>query len=340
MDGMDFEIVAMAEADWEAVREIYQAGIHSGLATFETAVPSWEKWNASHLTHSRLVARSEGRIIGWAALTPVSSRCVYEGVAEVSVYVSPNTQGKGVGTALLAALILSAEQENIWTLQASMFPENRASVAIHQANDFRLVGRREKIAILDGVWRDTLFMERRSQVIGIEDKAAPKPDHEVNVVILMGVTGAGKKRIGESLAQELGWVFYDGYDFHPQANIEKIMAGVPLSDEDRQPWLAALHHLIADHIRQGKRAVISCSALKQSYRDKLLEGNVGVRLVYLKASQSQILPRLSERFGQKRKPDLMANQFETLEEPEGVLTIDVSESPESIVNLIKNEFGL
>ena len=163
---MDYAIEPMKASDWEVVQAIYREGIESGQATFETAVPAWEVWDGSHLPHSRLVARAADGVIGWAALTPVSSRCVYEGVAEVSVYIAAAARGRGVGKALLGALVAAAEQAGIWTLQSSMFPENKASVAIHQTNGFRIVGRRERIAQQHGVWRDTLIMERRSAVVG------------------------------------------------------------------------------------------------------------------------------------------------------------------------------
>ncbi|MCP4424529.1 MAG: N-acetyltransferase, partial [Chloroflexi bacterium] len=122
---------------------------------------------ASHTSHSRLIAKLDGKTIGWAALTPVSSRCVYAGVAEVSVYIAAAARGQGVGKALLQALIAASEAENIWTLQAGMFPENKASVALHRACGFQVVGRHERIGQLDGVWRDKLLMERRSPVIGL-----------------------------------------------------------------------------------------------------------------------------------------------------------------------------
>ncbi len=162
---MDFVIEPMSAADKEAVLTIYREGIETGLATFETAVPTWEKWDAGHLAGCRFVARREGQVIGWAALSPVSSRCVYEGVAEVSVYIAAAARGQGLGKALLQTLVSASEHDNFWTLQASLFPENEASLALHQACGFRVVGRRERIAQLHGVWRDTLFLERRSAVI-------------------------------------------------------------------------------------------------------------------------------------------------------------------------------
>ncbi|MCB9421873.1 MAG: N-acetyltransferase [Ardenticatenaceae bacterium] len=162
---MDFVIESMRADDQNAVLAIYREGIETGMATFETAVPSWEKWDAGHLAANRLVARQDGQVIGWAALSPVSSRCVYQGVAEVSVYIATAARSQGIGKALLQTLVAASEQDNIWTLQASLFPENEASLALHLACGFHVVGRRERIAQLHGVWRDTLFLERRSPVI-------------------------------------------------------------------------------------------------------------------------------------------------------------------------------
>lgn len=157
----------MQAAHWEAVAAIYQEGIATGDATFQTTVPTWDSWNQSHTAHCRLVALDEnGTVQGWAALTPVSSRCVYAGVAEVSVYVAASARGKGLGRQLLQALIAASEQEGIWTLQAGIFPENTASLKIHEACGFRLVGRRERIGQMNNRWRDTLLLERRSTVVG------------------------------------------------------------------------------------------------------------------------------------------------------------------------------
>jgi phosphinothricin acetyltransferase len=148
------------------VRVIYLEGIATGNATFETSAPEWETWDAAHLPHGRLVARADGEIAGWAALSPISSRCVYAGVAEVSVYVAATARGSGTGRALIAALIEASEAAGIWTLQAGVFPENTASLALFEKSGFRLVGRRERIGRLDGRWRDTLLLERRSVVAG------------------------------------------------------------------------------------------------------------------------------------------------------------------------------
>jgi L-amino acid N-acyltransferase YncA len=159
-------ITALAAADWDEVARIYAEGIATRLATFETDVPSWEEWDRAHLPGHRLVARDGGRVVGWAALAPVSSRCVYAGVAEVSVYVAADARGRGVGTALLAALVESSEADGLWTLEAGILPENEASVRMHERCGFRVVGRRERLGRMQGEWRDVLLLERRSAAAG------------------------------------------------------------------------------------------------------------------------------------------------------------------------------
>lgn len=156
----------MQPSDWPAVEQIYLEGIATGNATFETESPGWEKWNSAHHPHSRLIARDGDNVLGWAALSPVSARRVYAGVAEVSVYVAASAQGKGIGKLLLTELIRQSEQNGIWTLQASIFPENAASLALHKSLGFREVGRRAKIGQLRGQWRDTILLERRSERVG------------------------------------------------------------------------------------------------------------------------------------------------------------------------------
>jgi L-amino acid N-acyltransferase YncA len=163
---LDFVVDQMVPGDWEQVRSIYLEGIATGHTTFETDAPSWEKWDAGHLQVARLVARKGDRVLGWAALSAMSSRKVYRGVAELSVSVGEDSRGRGIGRALLEALIEESERNGIWTLQASIFPENVASVKLHLRCGFREVGRRERIAKLNGVWRDTLLLERRSQIVG------------------------------------------------------------------------------------------------------------------------------------------------------------------------------
>ncbi|HPT03397.1 MAG TPA: N-acetyltransferase family protein [Bacteroidales bacterium] len=157
----------MDAADWPDVAEIYRQGIETGHATFEQKVPSWEEWNSRHLEACRFVALSNGQIAGWAALSPVSERCVYAGVAEVSVYVGEKFRGQKIGSRLLEKLIGESGQNGIWTLQAGIFPENDSSIRMHEALGFRRVGYREKIGKMNGRWRDTLLLERRSKTVGI-----------------------------------------------------------------------------------------------------------------------------------------------------------------------------
>jgi phosphinothricin acetyltransferase len=165
----------MTPADWPAVRAVYLEGLATGQASFQTEAPSWEEWDAGHLAACRLVARdaAAGDMLGWAALSPVSRRHCYRGVAEVSVYVAGAARGRGVGRRLLAALVEASEGERIWTLQSSIFPENAASLALHERCGFRVLGRRERVAQHHGVWRDTVLMERRSRIVGARDHADP-----------------------------------------------------------------------------------------------------------------------------------------------------------------------
>ena len=148
------------------VRSIYEQGLATGNASFETQSSDWEKWDSSHLPYGRTVALFSDQVAGWVALTPVSERCVYQGVAEVSVYVHPAFQGQGVGRQLLTQLIQESEAQGLWTLQAGIFPENTGSLALHEKAGFRVVGRREKIGQREGVWRDVLLLERRSPMTG------------------------------------------------------------------------------------------------------------------------------------------------------------------------------
>ncbi|HEY7425797.1 MAG TPA: GNAT family N-acetyltransferase [Gemmataceae bacterium] len=159
-------IESMTPADWEQVRTIYLEGIATGQATFEVEAPSREEWDAMHYPFGRLVAHRDCRVVGWAALSPVSRRCCYAGVAEVSVYVAADHRGRGIGRTLLMAVIAESERQGIWTLQGATFPENEASLRLQRACGFREIGRRERIAQLRGVWRDTILTERRSTVVG------------------------------------------------------------------------------------------------------------------------------------------------------------------------------
>jgi phosphinothricin acetyltransferase len=158
----------LSPGDWDDVRRIYLEGIADGNATFETEAPSWEKWDASHRPAPRLVARESSSTVGWAALSSVSSREAYCGVAEVSVYVAAVARGRGVGRALLSELVRRSEDSGVWTLQAGIFPENAASLALHRACGFRTVGRRERLGRLVGVWRDVMLLERRSDRVGAQ----------------------------------------------------------------------------------------------------------------------------------------------------------------------------
>ena len=166
--GLEILIKSLESRDWEPLREIYREGLATGQATFETVAPTQSEWDAGHLPFGRIGADSklDERLIGWAALSSVSKRQAYAGVAEVSVYVAAAARGNGVGRALLQALILASETNGIWTLQASIFPENLASLRLHEGLGFRTVGQRERISRLNGVWRSTVILERRSKVVG------------------------------------------------------------------------------------------------------------------------------------------------------------------------------
>ncbi|MEW6750544.1 MAG: N-acetyltransferase family protein [Candidatus Latescibacterota bacterium] len=173
---MDITLAPMAPADWPEVRAIYEEGITSGQATFETQAPPWDEWDAAHHPFGRLVARGDGRVLGWAALGPVSRRPCYAGVAEASVYVAAVARGQGVGRRLLEALVRESERHRIWTLQGATFATNQASLRLQQACGFREVGRRERIAQHRGQWRDTVLTERRSPIVGVEPSSgAPHP---------------------------------------------------------------------------------------------------------------------------------------------------------------------
>ncbi len=158
-------VTALGPNDWPRVAAIYAAGIADGQATFETSVPTWPVWDAAHLPVPRLAARAADDVVGWAALAPVSRRCVYAGVAEVSVYVDPGRRGRGVGRLLLSRLVTASEEAGLWTLQAGVFPENEPSLRLHDRCGFRVVGVRERLGRLAGQWRDVVLLERRSPVV-------------------------------------------------------------------------------------------------------------------------------------------------------------------------------
>ena len=163
----DLTMRPMTPADWPAVRRIYADGIATGNATFETVTPDWETWDHNHLPECRLVALLNGTVAAWAALSPVSARACYAGVAEHSIYVDEGHRGHGIGKTLLGEFVKQTEAAGFWTLQSSIFPENQASIAIHLAGGFRILGRRRRVAMLNGAWRDTVIVERRSMVVGI-----------------------------------------------------------------------------------------------------------------------------------------------------------------------------
>ena len=162
---VEVRVDAFTAGDWPAVNAIYAEGIETRNATFETNVPTWDEWDAAHLSEGRVVARRDGEVVGWAALTPASGRCVYRGVAENSVYVARGARSQGVGHALLNELVRQSEAAGIWTIEAGVFPENLASLRLHLSCGFRVVGVRERLGRLDGAWRDVVFLERRSKEI-------------------------------------------------------------------------------------------------------------------------------------------------------------------------------
>jgi len=164
---MEISIDTMQPEDWPSVRAIYLQGVATQNATFETDAPEWETWDRGHLNICRFVIRESGNVVAWAALSPVSKRKVYAGVAEVSIYVVESARGKGFGKTLLKTLVESSEKAGIWTLQGGIFPENETSIVLHQLCGFRIVGRRERIGNRDGTWRDVVLMERRSSVAGV-----------------------------------------------------------------------------------------------------------------------------------------------------------------------------
>lgn len=163
---MEYMIKTMQQADWEQVKNIYLEGIRTGIATFQTECPDWGDWNQNHIDSCRLVARSGSTVLGWAALSPTSSRKCYAGVAEVSIYVSEKYKGKGVGTALLQDVVKLSEEKGFWTLQSAIIRENAASIALHKKCGFRELGIREQVAKMEnGKWHDVVLMERRSKII-------------------------------------------------------------------------------------------------------------------------------------------------------------------------------
>lgn len=166
---MNFSIVEMENNHWNSVAAIYLEGINTKIATFQTEVPTWKEWDNSHLSICRLVAKSEDEIMGWVELSPTSSRCVYKGVAEVSLYISEKYRSKGIGTELLKSVISLSEKNNIWTLQSGIIKANKESIKLHEKCGFRQLGIRERVGKMhDGTWHDVVLMERRSKIVGID----------------------------------------------------------------------------------------------------------------------------------------------------------------------------
>lgn len=166
---MNYKFDEMTQSDWKQVANIYFEGIKTGIATFQTNVPTWDEWNNNHITSCRLVVRLDATILGWCALSPTSSRCVYAGVAEVSIYISEKYKSQGIGTALLTNLIKLSEQNGFWTLYSSIIRENTSSISLHQKCGFREIGIQEKVAKMNNEkWLDTTLMERRSKIVGID----------------------------------------------------------------------------------------------------------------------------------------------------------------------------
>jgi L-amino acid N-acyltransferase YncA len=161
------EIKTIVASYYPEISRIYLEGILTGNATFQTKAPDWNEWDKSHLPNSRIAAFENNTMVGWAALSPVSSRCIYAGVAEVSIYVLESERGKGIGKLLLQQLILESENNDLWTLQSSIFPENIGSIKIHEQCGFRQIGFKEKVGKMNGIWRDNILMERRSKIVGV-----------------------------------------------------------------------------------------------------------------------------------------------------------------------------
>jgi len=165
---MEITFKTMTANDWKSVAEIYKQGIETGNATFQQEIPTWNDWDNGHIKSCRIVACMENEIVGWAALSSVSARKVYAGIAEVSIYVANKYRGHGIGYKLLEKTITESESENFWTLQVGIFPENQASLHIHKKLNFREIGYRERIGKMNGTWRNTVLLERRSKIVGLD----------------------------------------------------------------------------------------------------------------------------------------------------------------------------
>ncbi len=227
-------IIPLTALHYGAVRAIYEAGIAGGNATFATNIPDWVQWNNEHLPHSRFVALDDaGAIVAWAALSPVSSRCVYGGVAETSIYVATAQHSRGIGALLLQQLIKASEANGIWTLQAGIFPENIASLRLHESAGFRQVGFREKIGQINGVWRDTLLLERRSRLIGI---ATPDNTSTIPTILVLCTGNSCRSQIAEAylrhFASTKALIYSAGIETHglnPRAVATMLEDGIDIS---------------------------------------------------------------------------------------------------------------
>jgi L-amino acid N-acyltransferase YncA/protein-tyrosine-phosphatase len=199
------QIIPMLATHWPAIKKIYEDGIATGNATFQTNAPSWEDWDAGHLQHCRIVIVENETVIGWAALSPVSKRHVYAGVTEVSIYIAKEHKAKGIGNQLLQELILQSEANGIWTLQASIFPENVASIKLYQGCGFRIIGTKEKIGKMGDVWRDNVFLERRSTFVGVNDK------NKKMKLLFVCVENSNRSQMSQAFAKIIGGAAVEAY---------------------------------------------------------------------------------------------------------------------------------
>src|SRR6266404_5188422 len=240
----------------------------------------------------------------------------YDTTVETTIYCAPEAVGKGIGNRLYAALFEALRGEDIHRYVAGYALPNPATAALHERFGFKVVG------VFPGEWAEGW------EVLGcVLDGAGV-------IVLLMGVSGAGKTTVGTMLAAQLGWEFADGDDYHPAANVEKMRNGIPLTDADREPWLETLRALIAGWIAAGKNVVLACSALKRVYRDRLMVGE-SVRVVYLKADRELLRERLLLRRGHYMKEGMLESQIETLEEPANAIVLDARSSVEDIVREVR-----
>ena len=256
------KIVPMDSAMAEAVLEIYAHGVKSGRATFNTQIPTWSQWDAGHLQHSRLAATEDGSLAGWAALSPVSSRHPYRGVAEVSIYIHPDRQGRGLGTKLLESLIAGSEANGIWCLYAGILAENTRSLALVRRMGFREIGWREKIAEINGAWKDTVLLERRSRVVGWPEENA-RPAQQLSPSEARLAEHRNKQLIADLLLRvdrrdlaDLGRFYAPDYREHNRDSAKNIQPGIAGVREAFEAFTAAFEdysHQVHDLIAEGDR---------------------------------------------------------------------------------------